>query len=402
VCQARLQGYFLERQRQMWGQLRTVLGAGAALCAFSGTALAACNTPTAPAGALEWFTADTAFRYCDGGTWQLIGSGGLWTQNGTDLYYTAGSAGIGVTDPASKLEVNGSIKLGDEGAGCSGTTEGALRYVAASKTVDFCDGTDWRQMGGQAISTCAIAEYTSAGDFSYTILSGCETIQIEAYGAGGGAGRSGYGAGAGGSSRVETVVGNTVLALGGGGGGGGSGSVDGGGGGGGYGKATVTLTAGDNLLVVVGSGGQNGCNGAGGPGGSPTGGGGGNAANGGNSTYGGAGGGFYGYRGGNSTYGGGGGAGYNTSNSSSTTTEGGAGGADPTKACGTSTNGGACGGVGEGGGGGRGLGDIALTGLSGDRYGGGQAANGGPGDGAAIGSYCPNGGSAGKVVIRPM
>lgn len=366
----------------------------------------ACTSPAGVAGSFEWFAGDNAFRYCNGTTWQVIGASGLWTQNGAHIYYNTGNAGIGVTNPAAKLDVNGSVRLSSQGLACNGTTEGTLRYTSSTKTIDFCDGTSWKQMGGQQISTCAIAEYTTAGEYSYTVVSGCEKLVIEAYGAGGGAAGDSQGGGGGGSSRVERLSDSTLYALGAGGGGGGSeatASNRGGGGGGGFGKKTITLTAGENLRVVVGGGGQNGCLSVGGAGGSPSGGTGGNSTSGGNSTYGGGGGGDSSIAGGDSTYGGGGGGGSSANNNVANTNYGGAGGADmDVNSCGTTINGAPCGGASEGGGGGGGIGDIALVGMSGDRFAGGTAANGGPGAGATYtGTLCPAGGADGKVVIRP-
>lgn len=373
---------------------------------FAPVAYAACAAPVANAGALEWFTADTKFKYCDGTNWTTIGSSGLWTLNGSDVYYTTGNVGVGWTNPVVALDINGGLRMGDSNTACNATYEGTLRYSSANK-IDFCDGTAWVSIAGTPIPGCTAQEYTTPGSYGYVVVAGCEDLLIEAYGAGGGAGyyggSGGNGGGGGGSSRVDNST-PTTLALGAGGGGGGVDSTDfvlGGGGGGGFGQKIVTLTPGDNLTIIVGNGGQSGCFTTGGPGGSPSGGTGGNLGVGGTSTYGGGGGGDNSYSGGNSTYGGGGGGG-SAANNTSSTTYGGAGGADEDNTCGTSTNGGSCGGVGEGGGGGAGLGDIALQGLSGDRYGGGTAANGGPGTGAAPNTSCPTAGGNGKVVIRPL
>ncbi|MGZ9108440.1 MAG: PE-PGRS virulence associated protein [Micavibrio sp.] len=374
---------------------------------FSSQAHAACATPTANAGALEWFTADTKFKYCDGTNWIVVGSAGLWTLNGSDIHYTPGNVGVGWTNPVVALDINGGLRMGDSSTVCNATYEGTLRYSSAKK-VDFCDGTNWISIAGTAVPSCALQEYTTPGSYGYTVVAGCEDLMIEAYGAGGGGGYSnlgGQGGGGGGSSRVDNST-PTTLALGAGGGGGGIDSAFpvtvGGGGGGGYGQKIVTLTAGDNLTIIVGGGGQSGCGSTGGPGGSPSGGLGGNSGVGGTSTYGGGGGGDNAQRGGISTHGGSGGGGDNANNSAATTTNGGAGGADVNYPCGVSTNGGSCGGMGEGGGGGAGLGDIILQGLSGDSYGGGAAANSGPGTGAAANTSCPTAGGNGKVVIRPL
>ncbi|WP_435640498.1 PE-PGRS virulence associated protein [Micavibrio aeruginosavorus] len=366
-------------------------------------AYAACTSPAASTGSLEWFSGTSEFKYCDNtNIWISIGGAGLpWVKSGSNIYYNTGSVAIGSTNPQGlTLNVNGGLRLADSGTACNSTYEGVMRYSAA-KNIEFCNGTSWKALAGPGIETCTVQEYTTPGSYSYTVLPGCEDLAIDAYGAGGGGGYASYGGGGGGSSRVQDES-STILALGGGGGGGaGDSGTQGGGGGGGYGKKIVTLSAGDNLLVVVGEGGESGCGTNGGLGGNPDGGTFGNTSNGGNATYGGGGGADSGYRGGISTYGGGGGGGDSTSNSGSTTDYGGAGGSDSQFACGTSTYGGPCGGEKSGGGGGYGIGDIVLTGLNGNSFQGGYAANSGPGQGSADGSSCARGGN-GKVVIRPF
>ncbi|AGH99003.1 hypothetical protein [Micavibrio aeruginosavorus] len=368
---------------------------------LSKPAYAACSSPTALAGSLEWFSGTTEFKYCDGTNWLSMAGGTVtWVQSGSNIYYNTGNVAIGSTNPQGlKLAVNGGLRLADSGTACNATYKGVLRYSAA-KNIEFCNGTTWKALAGPTIETCTVQEYTTPGSYSYTVLPGCEDLAIEAYGAGGGGGYSTYGGGGGGSSRIENSSG-TILVLGGGGGGGaGDGTTDGGGGGGGFGKKNVTLTAGNNLLVVVGEGGQSGCGTNGGLGGNPDGGTLGNSSNGGGSTYGGGGGGDASWTGGSSIYGGGGGGGDGVDNNPSGTDYGGAGGADKYFLCGTSTYGGPCGGEKSGGGGGFGIGDVALRGLNGDSFQGGPAANGGPGTGSVHSSSCNRGGN-GKVVIRP-
>lgn len=324
--------------------------------------------------------------------------------NGANIYYTSGSGnvGVGTATPAVKMDINGSIRFGNAGLTCSGgSNKGVLRFNTAESSIEFCNGTAWVSAAGPAVSSCATQIFTGPGEYNYKVLAGCQTVMIEAYGAGGGGAYNNDGGGGGGSSRVENA-GGTILALGGGGAYQPYFGFHGSGGGGGYGKKIITLTTGDNLKVIVGQGGQNGCSNYAGAGGNPNGGTSGTNSNGGASTFGGSGGGDYNYRGGNSTHGGVGGA-SNTSNASISTTNGGAGGSGiVSSGCSTTTTGGLCGHLAEGGGGGGGLGDIVLPGLAGDDVAGGYAANGGPGIGAVGGVGCPTRGGNGQVTIRPM
>ncbi|MGZ9108439.1 MAG: Lcl C-terminal domain-containing protein [Micavibrio sp.] len=256
---------------------------------------------------------------------------------------------------------------------------------------------------------CGAVTLSTPGYYLYQVPASCNTLIIDAYGAGGGGGVTGgfgggHGGGGGGSSRVEDDS-STILALAGGGGGGsistGFPVTASGGGGGGYArKTTGALTAGDYLLVVVGEGGESGCNAEGGEGGEPGPGLGGVTRRGGDSVNGGGGGGDDAQRGGSSTNGGGGGGGNNVNNNLSTTSYGGAGGADIDNTCGTSTFGGACSAT-KGGGGGGGIGDTVTIGTAGTSGGGGAAANGGPGTGANQSTSCPTRGGNGRVVIQP-
>ncbi len=58
---------------------------------------------------------------------------------------TEGNMSIGSPTAASKLEVNGGLKLGTDTSACSGIKEGTLRYSGGH--VEVCNGTSWIALG---------------------------------------------------------------------------------------------------------------------------------------------------------------------------------------------------------------------------------------------------------------
>ena len=70
-------------------------------------------------GLLVYQTDGTAgFYQYDGSTWSIIdGASNLWSQNGSDIYYSSGSVGIGTSTPTEEFEIIGDIKFGDAGTG---------------------------------------------------------------------------------------------------------------------------------------------------------------------------------------------------------------------------------------------------------------------------------------------
>ena len=69
---------------------------------------------------------------------------GIYQNGSTDMNYFNGSIGIGTTNPATKLDVNGTIKLGT--GTCSSTTQGSLQFT--SNSIQYCNTSNaWTTLG---------------------------------------------------------------------------------------------------------------------------------------------------------------------------------------------------------------------------------------------------------------
>ncbi|MDD4998992.1 MAG: hypothetical protein PHH56_00830 [Candidatus Pacebacteria bacterium] len=70
------------------------------------------SAPIGSIGALYFDTTADEFKGYKSTGWDSIGGGGggIWTQSGTNIYYSTGNVGIGTTVPGTSLEVNGKVK----------------------------------------------------------------------------------------------------------------------------------------------------------------------------------------------------------------------------------------------------------------------------------------------------
>lgn len=82
---------------------------------------------------------------------------------------SAGSVGIGTTNPASKLDVQGEVKFGNTSSACNPTNEGQQRYNSTSKRMEFCNGTIWDEIGQPAGALCGKANFNTSNGWSGSI-----------------------------------------------------------------------------------------------------------------------------------------------------------------------------------------------------------------------------------------
>jgi hypothetical protein len=76
-----------------------------------------------------------------------------------------GSVGVGTTtDPVTKLQVNGEIKVGNSGLLCTSAIPGALRYNSTSNAIEYCNGSNWSALGaGQSDTTPPVTTASPLG-----------------------------------------------------------------------------------------------------------------------------------------------------------------------------------------------------------------------------------------------
>lgn len=71
----------------------------------------------------------------------------------------AGNVGVGTNSPQSKLDVNGSVRVGADATACSATIAGAMRFNTPN--VEYCNGTNWLVINNTstgAVSSAQIAD----------------------------------------------------------------------------------------------------------------------------------------------------------------------------------------------------------------------------------------------------
>ncbi len=69
--------------------------------------------------------------------------------NNADLVVRSDTGNVGIggkVNPDAKLEVGGSIIVGDGGETCDGAVQGAIKYNAATNKHQGCDGTSWNDL----------------------------------------------------------------------------------------------------------------------------------------------------------------------------------------------------------------------------------------------------------------
>ncbi len=93
----------------------------------------ACSTNTQ----VQWSGGPEA----SGKAYWMVCQGGAWTR----MLETATSGYVGIRSAAPKtpLDVGGEMKIGDSSLPCGADAEGAIRYDATSKLIEYCNLSDW-------------------------------------------------------------------------------------------------------------------------------------------------------------------------------------------------------------------------------------------------------------------
>jgi uncharacterized protein (TIGR02145 family) len=105
---------------------------------FTSTYLATDDYALANYGLVKTLIGNATSSLVAGSLWNGTLNGNIW--NGAS---GAGNIGIGTTNPFTKLEIAGALKIGDTADACDANHAGAIRYNPTSDQTYLCDGTRW-------------------------------------------------------------------------------------------------------------------------------------------------------------------------------------------------------------------------------------------------------------------
>jgi len=124
------------------------------------------------------------------GEWRLVSTGSDGNLGGTGnfaIYDVDGDVKRFSIDKNGFVEITRSIKLGADDSECESSKEGALRYNPTDKIMEFCDGTEWKGLGGGGVTEVEadvtinedIMNYDLASDLSSKgLLSGAKEYVV--------------------------------------------------------------------------------------------------------------------------------------------------------------------------------------------------------------------------------
>jgi hypothetical protein len=106
--------------------------------------LAAGDATTGPGGDVRLSGGPTGAG-ASGGNVYLNGGLGSWASTRANVIVAdlGGKVGVGTAAPVVRMDVSGTIKVGDGGESCSSSKKGSIRYNNVTSVLEFCNGTGW-------------------------------------------------------------------------------------------------------------------------------------------------------------------------------------------------------------------------------------------------------------------
>ena len=207
--------------------LRFILPTAVALAlSLPTTAKAACASPTANAGSMNW--SGSEMQVCDGTSWSGLGSSQWVDGTAGAISYSGGNVGIGSASPGTTLDVNGNINATSFNSQLlsNGSQSGAL-VVGQSATASGTNATAIGNTAAAGTGAVAIGSYASAPASTAIAIGASSSTTSSGVAVGGSASSTAYGVAIGSSTKAgahavavgafadaQTSVSTTCVALG--------------------------------------------------------------------------------------------------------------------------------------------------------------------------------------------